>query len=277
MQAVELVRRGWRIREAARYIGVYPSTVLRWVRRCPPWECRAIATCSSRPHHHPRQLPDELVGAILRYRQEQGRCAEVLHHLLVRDGYRLSLSSVKRVLHRHGASRFSRWKKWHRYPPRPLPAAPGLLVELDTIHDGAHADRLYVYALLDVCSRFAHAWPSGRITTHRSLRFVEQAQRISPFRFQTIQSDHGPEFSKWFTKRIVERGMAHRHSRIRQPNDNGHVERFIRTLREECLSRIRRNLAAWRREIPEYLAYYNAERPHMGLNMQTPSEVLRSY
>lgn len=280
MDAVRLVQQGWSIRQAARRFGFSHCTLRLWLQRAPEYATYGrlvIPTRSSRPHHHPHELPEELVSAILRYRRERNQCAEILHHRLTANGYSVSLSSVKRTLRRHGISRFSRWKKWHQYPPRPVPETPGVLVEIDTIHDGPHQDRLYVYALLDVCSRFAHAWPSERINTHRSLRFVEQAQRLSPFQFQTIQSDHGSEFSKWFTAQVATRGIGHRHSRVRQPNDNAHLERFNRTIQEECLSRINRNLAAWRKEIPEYLHYYNTERPHMGLSMRTPTEVVRSY
>jgi transposase InsO family protein len=101
------------------------------------------------------------------------RGAEVLHYLLVRDGYAVSLSSVKRTLKRNGLVYPGKWKKWHQYPPRPVPEKPGILVEMDTIVDGPHTDRLYVYTLLDVCSRWAYAAPTDRITTHRSLWFVE--------------------------------------------------------------------------------------------------------
>lgn len=193
----------------------------------------------------------------------------------------MSLASVKRVLKRYGLSRYSPWKKWHVYPPRPTPEKPGLLVEIDTIVDGPHTDRLYVYTLLDVYSRVAHAIPASVINTHHSLRFVEKSQILLPFRFQTIQSDHGAKFSKWFTKRILELGMAHRHSRVRTPNDNAHLERWNRTLQEECLLRIPRSLRSWQKEIPDYLQYYNEERPHMGLGMKTPiqksTEVDTSY
>lgn len=195
-----------------------------------------------------------------------------LYHRLQKEGWTVSLSSVKRVLKRFGCSRYSRWKKWHQYPERPLAEKPGLLVEIDTIHDGPHEDRLYVYTMLDVCSRFAYALPTERITTHLSLNFVRTAEL--PFPVRTLQSDHGPEFSKWFTKMIGVSGIAHRHSRVRRPNDNAHLERFNRTLQEECLSRISRSLRAYRKEIPEYLRYYNTERPHMGLNFKTPTEVL---
>jgi transposase InsO family protein len=171
-------------------------------------------------------------------------------------------------------TRFSKWKKWHTYTLRPLPEAPGSLIEIDTIHVGASGDQLYLYTLLDVFSRWAHALPVVRISTRESLRFVEMTREIASFPFSTLQSDHGSEFSKWFTKRIAERGMAHRHSRIRTPNDNAHLERFNRTVQEECISRLPRNIRYWRKELPEYLHYYNTERPHMGLGMQTPVQKL---
>lgn len=278
MEAANLVvREGWSTRDVARHYRFHQSTVVRWVEKARMTNRNLIPTESSRPHHHPHELPGELVSAILAYRRERNQCAEILHHRLTTDGYRLSLSSVKRTLQRHGVSRFSRWKKWHVSEPRPAPETPGILVEIDTIHDGPHEDRLYVYTLLDVCSRFAYAWASERITTHRSFRFIRESIPALPFAIRTLQSDHGPEFSKWFTKHIEHAGIAHRHSRVRQPNDNAHLERFNRTIQEECLNRITRTLRSWRHEIPEYLRYYNTERPHMGLQFKTPTEVMRSY
>lgn len=278
MHAVRLVKyHGWTIRKTARHFGVEPSTVLRWVAKDMTGGWRPIPTESSRPRHHPHELPREIVSRVLALRRERNQCAEILHHRLTREGPAVSLSSVKRILRRHGISRFSKWKKWHQYPPRPIPEKPGILVQIDTIHDGPHDDRFYVYALLDVCSRWGDALPSERITTHRSLGFVERARAMAPFSFAMLQSDHGAEFSKWFTTRVVEKGMAHRHSRVRTPTDNGHVERFIRTIQDECLSRAPRSLRAYRKALPEFLHYYNTERPHMGLDMRTPAEVLRSY
>jgi transposase InsO family protein len=184
---------------------------------------------------------------------------------------------VKRVLRRYGISRFSRWKKWHQYPPRPVPEKPGILVQIDSMMDGVPKDRLSAYALIDICSRWAYAVPADRVTTHQSLKFVDEAQRESPFRFKTLQSDNGSEFSKYFTTQLEAKDFIHRHSRVRRPTDNGHVERFIRTLQEGCLNRIPRNYQSWQREIPEFISYYNTERPHMALGMKTPMQVLRSY
>lgn len=279
MEAVKLVRSGQSIRSVARHFGYSHGAVIRWLahaRDLRP-QAQTIPTRSSRPRHHPRELPEEVVSAILHVRAETRRCAEVVHHLLGQDGITVSLSSVKRVLRRHGLVNHSKWKKWHTYPPRPVPETPGTLVEIDTIHDGEHADRLYVYTLIDVCSRWAHAWPAERITTHRSLRFIERAHRAAPFSFQTLQSDHGAEFSKWLTVQLQARRIAHRHSRVRMPSDNGHLERFNWTLQDECLRRNPRSFASYRRAVTEYLHYYNHERPHLGLGMKTPLEVVTSY
>ena len=276
MKAAQLViTDGWSTRQVARYTGYNQSSIMRWVELARNSNQLVIPTKSSRPRHHPRELPREIVSKILSMRAERNQCAEILHHRLLEDRCPVSLSSVKRVLKRFGCSRYSRWKKWHQYPPRPLAEKPGILVEIDTIHDGPHEDRLYVYTMLDVCSRFAHALPTEHINTHRSLRFVRTAPL--PFSVLTLQSDHGPEFSKWFTKMVATDGVVHRHSRVRRPNDNAHLERFNRTLQDECLSRIPRSLKAYRKEIPEYLHYYNTERPHMGLNFKTPAEVMQSY
>lgn len=273
MEAVRLVRSGWSTVKVARHLGYSQSVVVKWMKRAPAdLRARIIPTRSSRPWHHPRELPQAIVDTIIEYRRKYRRCALVLHHLLKKDGYDVSLSSVKRTLTRNELTRFSRWKKWHQYPPRPVPEKPGVLVQIDTIVDGPYTDRLYVYTLLDVCSRWAYAIPRLRMNTHHSLRFVEDAKLAAPFPFATLQSNHGSEFSKWFTKRIMEREMAHRHSRVRQPNDNAHLERWNRTLREECLSRISRSLKSYQKEIPDYVRYYNTERPHMSLGMKTPVE-----
>lgn len=276
MQAAKLViEKGWSTRQVARHTGFNQSTIVRWVDKAKLLSSLNIPTESSRPHSHPKQLPDKTVRAILDYRKRYRRCAQVLHYLLVKDGYKVSLSSIKRTLKRDNCSRFSKWKKWHKYPERPKALRPGILVQIDTIWDGYVKDRLYVYTLIDVFSRWGHALAVNRISAERSFKFIKQTQTISPFKFLTLQSDHGSEFSKHFTKQLTYTGFNHRHSRIRTPSDNGHLERFNRTLQEECLNRIPRSLKSWKKEIPEYLLWYNAGRPHMALDMKSPLEFLK--
>jgi transposase len=174
MVAVRLVNSGMGIRQVARHLGYTHGAVRRWIAKAKhlPSNSSLIRTESSRPHSHPKQLNLETVLAILRYRKKYRRCAQVLHYLLVRDGFDVGLSSVKRTLKRHNCSRYSKWKKWHSYPPKPLPGKPGILVQMDTIQC---ADRsLYLYTSLDVCSRYAHACVVLHANTHNSIKALRE-------------------------------------------------------------------------------------------------------
>jgi transposase InsO family protein len=273
-----VVDKGWSTRKVARHTGFHQSSISRWAQILRNENhSHIIPTLSSRPHHHPHELSPEIVQAIIAYRKHHNRCAEVIHYLMIRDGYNVSLSSIKRTLKRAGLTKYSKWKKWHQYSERPKPESPGILVQIDTIVDGPHTDRLYVYTLLDVCTRWSFAMPIERISTRASWDFLQNAQRSLPFPLKLIQSDHGAEFSKALTKNLTAHHIDHRHSRVRKPTDNAHVERFNRTIQEECLLRIPKTLRSYQKAIPEYLHYYNFERPHMSLNMQTPYQVMQSY
>lgn len=274
-----MVRAGVGLRKVAFHFGYTPGAVSKWAKKAEglPSNAHLIPTRSSRPHHHPGELRGDTVSRILELRRERNQCAEILHYRLVKEGSLVSLSSVKRTLKRNGLVYPSKWKKWHQYPARPIPEKPGMLVQIDSMQEGLAREGLRAYALVDLCSRWAHAVPCHRVNTNLSLRFVEEARGAAPFLFRTLQSDHGPEFSKWFTKRLGEKGIDHRHSRVRTPTDNAHVERFILTLQRECLKKIPLSLRSWRKEIPEFLHWYNTERPHMALGMKTPAEALKCF
>lgn len=275
MEAVRKVWSGWSIRKTARYFGVHPSTVLRWRKRAPTagWS-RHIPTQSSRPFHHPKALASKIVSAIIAKRKEHNRCAKIVHHELGREGVVVSLASVKRVLKRHKLLRYqSRYGKWRPQPRRPEAAKPGDLVQIDTIHMvPKEGKRWYVYTLIDLFSRWAHATVSLTISAKRSRQFVASAQARAPFRFAMLQSDHGSEFSKRFR---ISSTIRARYSRLRRPNDNAHIERFNRTVQEECFSKVPDTPQAYQKALGRYLVYYNTKRLHLGINCQTPLEVLR--
>jgi len=271
MDAVKLVRSGWSYRKVSRHVGFSIGAISLWVKKAELYSGLWIPTNSSKPLHHPNELSDEIVDKIIEQRLKRNRCAEVVHQELLNQGILVSLSSVKRTLkRRHLLKERSPWKRWHQSGERPLASEAGSLVEIDTIHIVPRPMfRFYVYTLLDVYSRWAHAKALERMNTHKTLNFVREAQRISPFKFETLQSDHGPEFSTYFSEQI---GLPHRHIRVRKPNDNAHLERFNRTLQEECLNNVYPSVKSYQKAISEYLPYYNNERLHLGLDFKTPIE-----
>lgn len=282
-QAVRLIREhGWTSAHVARHLGVHRSTIGRWLHKAPLGAGRIydIETTSSRPHHHPQAIEQEIVDRVLALRDTQRKHGpQVIHELLKREGVQVSFSTVYRILKRHRRiQERSPWKKYHRSGTRPSPDTPGTLLQMDTIHIMQSLKaRLYIFTLIDVHSRWAYAKASPRLNTHIALRICTQAQSRASFPFSCIQSDHGPEFGTYFTTMVQAQGIRHRHSRVRQPNDNAHVERFNRTIQEELAPEIQRykhNLSWLNRSITDYLLYYNTQRLHAGIHHKTPQELL---
>jgi len=279
MQAVLLVRRGWTTRQVARHMGYSQSAIVKWVARAPDDGRKTIPTRSSRPLISPNALPAKMVDSIINQRKKRNRCSEVVCQELLNQGIVVSLSSVKRTLKRNYLLRVrSPWKRWHWSFPRPETEKAGDLLQIDTIHVvPKFGPRFYIYTVIDVHSGWAFAKVSLRANTHSSLRFLKLARKRASFDFKVIQSDHGSEFSSWFTEGLKVMDISHRHSRVRQANDNAHVERFNRTIQEECLDSIIPFPLLYQKAIGSYLPYYNNERLHLGINLKTPLQVIPRY
>lgn len=272
-EAARLVYRGWSARKVGRYLGYHHTAIMKWVRRSKKLGYHPIPTRSSRPKSHPKQLTEEVVRKIVGKRLEHNRYAEAVHRELLNDGVKVSLSSVKRTLDRqHLIKKRSPWKRYHPHQDRPYALKSGDLVQIDTIHRMiSEKKRLYVFVLLDVFSRWTYAKAFEYMNAKTSVDFVLEAQRKARFHFNMLQSDHGPEFGKWFVERIRK---SHRYTRIGKPNDNAHIERFNRTLQEECLDKVSNNVLEINCALKRYLKYYNYKRVHAGINYLVPMQVV---
>jgi transposase InsO family protein len=88
--------------------------------------------------------------------------------------------------------------------------------------------------------------------------------------------DRDSKFSGAFDEVFRSEGITVIHTPIRAPQANAHAERFVRTVRAECLDWLlilgRRHLESVLRV---YTAHYNRERPHRGLALLTPDKATR--
>ena len=210
------------------------------------------------------------------------RCAEVVWHYLVSvDGIRVSLSSVRRILKRNHAFDGARKNRVRPdNPRRPKPTYPGELVQTDTIHYICPMTykRRYVYTVIDLYSRLTYTEIHNRILPGIAADVIVRAQAYGCFSFRMVQADNGPEFSRYFEQRMRQEGIQVRHSRLGRPNDNAHIERFNRTIQEECLgNRISSRVATatLQKRIDQYTKFYNTKRVHLGLQLRRPIEMLQ--
>ena len=243
-----------------------------------------ISTASSRPHTSPYALPDGLVEHILRLRAGLERCAEVIWwHIVHDDGVQVSLSSVRRTLKRHHC--FDGARKKHVRPDnprRPHATKPGELVEIDTIHhvDPYSGRKLYYYTVIDIFSRMTYVTMNTKLSQGLALQAILGAQQAwgkvlgESFTISMVQTDNGPEFQSYFADKLKRCDIRLRHTRLCRPNDNAHIERFNRTVQDECIGyhwRTSVPLARQREALSRYIDYYNQDRVHLGIQLRFPT------
>ena len=298
VQEVILEKRS--IAQVARRFGKNRSTIYRWIKK---WKMQQnvllenpgrpsrtlgrvfrwqsvkwnISTLSSAPKTHPNALNADIISAILRIRQHRYECAEIIHYKLAKEGINISLSSIKRVIKRNELWRKKRRYRWNE--KRPLPTAPGELIQTDTVHyvNPLNHSKMYIYTVIDLYTRMAYAKISPKLSEKGAAETIFEAQEFMRFPFKMVQSDNGAEFQNHFQGRLNSKGIKTRHSRVRHPNDDAHIERFNRTLRKECIGQYNpnKNINFIDRKLNRFIRYYNYDRIHLGIGLKTPYEVLQ--
>ncbi len=298
------------VQTVANRCGVHRSTIYRWRRkwdrlnqnvqltndnrpnqsqlRRTPVSAFRLAACTwriptlvSRPRTSPTALSQQLVALVLAVRAQLKRCAEVVwHHLATVLGVAVSLSSVRRILWRSGVARGRKNRVRRGNPRRPAVTSPGELVQTDTIHhvDPKTGRRLYYYTVIDLFTRMTYVTLAPKLRQGLAAQAVLEAQAAWDFRISMVQADNGPEYGRYFEQQLQRATIRTRHSRLHRPNDNAHIERFNRTIQEECIGHY------WNRSVPlpfqqgmltAYLEHYNTRRVHLGIQMLTPVQMLQ--
>ena len=199
-----------------------------------------------------------------------------LHILLRREGWRVNHKRVYRLYREEGLGiRVKRRKKLAsatRVLPPPA-TQPCERWSLDVLSDSlADGRRFRVLTIVDNVSRVSPAIAVGTSLTGERVVTLLDRLRTTVGVPQRIAIDNGPEFiSKTLDAWAYQNGVQLEFSRPGKPTDNAFAESFNGRFRDECLnqhwfaelSEARQTVEAWRIE-------YNTERPHRGLQQQTP-------
>ena len=89
-----------------------------------------------------------------------------------------------------------------------------------------------------------------------------------------LRSDNGLVFtSRKYTALVKSYGLRQEFITPPCPQQNGMVERVIRTLKEQCVHRQRfDSIQHATRAIGDWIGFYNHKRPHQALAMKTPAQ-----
>ncbi len=270
-----------------RYYGISRTRFYRWQRRYEEQGLAGLRDRSRAPHTSPNATPTEVVGKVVHLRQNYHFGPLKISMYLKRyHDIEISQSGVWRILKRLDMNRLpanQRYKphakRWKRYEKQ----QPGHRVQVDvkfiTPLEGARKPRYYQYTAIDDCTRLRVLKIYERNNQKTAIQFLDYMCQKFPFRIDVIQTDNGSEFASQFHWHVLDRGIKHVYIKPATPRLNGKVERSHRIDAEEFYRLLDGQLIddtqLFNDRLQEWENYYNYDRPHGGLNGQTPYERLK--
>jgi putative transposase len=252
---------------------VTPDTLLRWHREL----------VASKWNYSQRRGPGRprimktIVNLILRMALENRSWGYTrIRGALANLGHEVGRGTIANILREHGIEpaperdRHTRWSTFLKAHWECLTATDFLSVEVYTIKGLV---TYYILFFIDIASRSVHI---AGITPHPENRWMKQIARnvtdaedgfLRGTRYLILDRD--AKYSDEFRNALVREGIHLIRLPPRSPNLNAFAERFVRSMKSECLNRmIFFGQASLQHAIGHFMAHYHTERNHQGLANQ---------
>jgi transposase InsO family protein len=197
------------------------------------------------------------------------------------SGLGVSPGGVARVLKEEGYQPRDVPTKRHPDKPRRFERAkPNQLWQSDlfTFTIKRHRHRVHLTAFMDDHSRFIVGFGLASSPTSQFIIEVLRSAIGSFGQPEEVLTDQGPQYHSWrgrtaFEKELKTLGIRHILSRPRHPQTLGKVERFWKTLWEECLAdALFTDIEDARKRIGHFIDHFNFRRTHQGIDGLYPAD-----
>jgi putative transposase len=254
---------------------VTPDTLLRWHRRL-------VTRKWTQPDHRCGRPPlaDHVVTLILRLAGENPRWGyQRIQGELKKLGIRVSATTIRTVLLGNGLRPAPRrasvtWRAFLRAQAAGIIAADFFTVET------VRLKTRYVLFFIELHTRQVRV---AGVTDHPNGAWVVQRARERSIEMEALEGaitprfllrDRDAKFTRAFDDVFASDGTQVIKTPVKAPNANAVAERWVRTVRQECLDWTliwgRRHLE---RIVDEYIRHHNDERPHRSLALYPPRAI----
>lgn len=257
-----------------RLIGISSSKFYSWKSRV------------ALPNNHNGSIPKEhwclpwekeAIIAYAKSHREQGY-RRLTYMMLDEDVVAVSPSTTYRVLKNAGLlHRFNAAASSSKGTGFKQPVKPHQHWHTDIKYVNFKGTFLFLISVIDGYSRFIvhhelrHSMQEFDVTLT-----IQRALEKYPEHKPRIISDNGGQYiAKDFALFIKEAGLKHIRTSPNYPQANGKIERFHRTINQECLrKRSLINVDDAKKQIASYIDHYNSKRLHSALFFLTPEDFL---
>lgn len=282
----------WGLRPTLDAFGVRKSTLYDWKRTYEESSKRLVSLVpkSTRPHKTRKMSTDyRLVECIKKMRQEHGNVGkDIIKPFL--DAYAQSLgiesvgkTTIAKIIKRRKLTFETRvhYKRKTRHQKVRVKRAPKVtkpgFIQVDSIILYINKQRHVFISVIDIFTKFALVEKVGSTSSLQAREVFKRFQQANPTPITTVQTDNGSEFLAKFHDYLEEEEIKHQFIYPRLCKVNGVVERFNRTVQEECIKRsdeMYYNQAFFKQKLIKYLHWYNHQRPHYSLNYLSPIQFI---
>ena len=258
------------VKAAAEKFGATETTIYEWRRAIkrrsePAGEGENGDKPSERVIEDPKEERDRKILAM--WRQHPGYGPSQVRNMLKRDGFKVSVGTVRDVMENHGylPPSIRRKEPAGRYEA----ARPRELYHLDFYHFHVHKQKQCVLFIEDDFSRFIAGWALVPVEAADPVIgcFEQSVQRYG--RPEGVMSDRGSAFHSW-------RGLSRFEALLeeyeinyflaKEAAVNGKVEALNASFQKECVEQIEfMDLSDAARGIGRWVEHYNHRRTHHGL------------
>lgn len=231
--------------------------------------------------YYQKKMPvkDLRVKELIENHLGMGNCGRVKIIASVRKSHpEVSASKIRRVYEQYGFSLYKRLKKRRlKNPPNPIkvPFTANQEWAIDFMSDALIDGRRF--RTLNIIDQFNRKCLGIYVRNSIPARQVINQLKLiieTNGKPKSIRTDNGPEFtSKAFQTWLVNEKIKWSAIEKGKPQQNGIVERFNRTYREDILdASLFFSLEQAQKLTNEWINYYNKKRPHQALKNKTPEE-----